>query len=341
MGIKFGITKVQNFPKAHKKVYICEKINNFDSKKTMEESENNKTNEIILPLFRWRLSLIIKTIILVLVVIIKFVTPENLKEYINDRIYTNITFYLNAILFYVIGSLSIYFTKTTILLLYIRKNKITTLHNNFVIGVNQIFALGEGLAVFFAILLLFGINAVEFFTSISIFAAALALLFKDYISNMINGMIMMFANEISIGDYVRIGLHKGRIMDITLRNIHIATDDDEVLFLPNNVVFTNEIVNYSRKIGTKESVEFEMDYAYLDDIRTLEEYLSNALQEYEQYLDKDSFNLKTAELRKDYALLKFQFNLVTPDLDVELKIRRIVARKVVSFMRDKNKSLNH
>jgi hypothetical protein len=96
------------------------------------------------------------------------------------------------------------------------------------------------LAVFLS---LFNLHLKDLITSLSVAAAAVAIVFKDYISNVINGMVLAFSNRLLIDDYVKIGHHRGRITDITLGSVQLLTDEDEVVFLPNTILFTHEIVN--------------------------------------------------------------------------------------------------
>ena len=76
--------------------------------------------------------------------------------------------------------------------------------DNFIIGVGHIYSLLLVIGVVVGILSLFRVHVRELFTSLSIIFAGLAILTKDYISNMINGMIMTFSSQLSIGDNVSI-----------------------------------------------------------------------------------------------------------------------------------------
>jgi len=88
--------------------------------------------------------------------------------------------------------------------------------DNLIVGTNNIYYLlliGGAIA---DVLLLLGFDLFTFFTSLSIFAAAFAVLSKDYISNIISGMLIAFSDEINIGDFVQIAGKKGKVIDITL-----------------------------------------------------------------------------------------------------------------------------
>lgn len=87
----------------------------------------------------------------------------------------------------------------------------------------------------------------KLFTSLSIVFAGIAILTKDYITNMVNGMIITFSGQLSIGDNVRLGKQRGKIVDITLQNIHMLNDDDDMIYIPNNLLLSSEVVNYTRR----------------------------------------------------------------------------------------------
>jgi len=87
---------------------------------------------------------------------------------------------------------------------YRRRHKINR-DDNFIIGVGQIYLLLLVMGLIVGLLSLFRIDVRQLFTSLSIVFAGIAILTKDYISNMINGMIVTFSGQLGIGDNVRIG----------------------------------------------------------------------------------------------------------------------------------------
>jgi small-conductance mechanosensitive channel len=141
---------------------------------------------------------------------------------------------------------------------YRRRHRIRG-EDNFIIGVGHIYSLLLVVGIVVGVLSLFRINARELFTSLSIIFAGLAILTKDYVSNMINGMIITFSGQLSIGDNVSLGQHRGKIVDITLQNIHLLNDDDDVIYIPNNLVLNMEVVNYTKREVKRTSIDFDID----------------------------------------------------------------------------------
>ncbi|GAB4494574.1 MAG: hypothetical protein OHK0019_21280 [Saprospiraceae bacterium] len=219
---------------------------------------------------------------------------------------------------------------------YRRRHKIRG-EDNFIIGVSHIYSLLLAVGVIVGILSLFRIDVRELFTSLSIIFAGLAILTKDYVSNMINGMIITFSGQLSIGDNVRIGQHRGKITDITLQNIHLLNDDDDVIYIPNNVVLTTDVTNFTKREVKRTSIDFDIDLKHLKTVEDLETSLVEALTPFHDLIKPDSYYLRVAEVKKDSVSLKFQYILKQPNKDLERQIRRRTIRRLVEIISEREK----
>ncbi|MEZ4962938.1 MAG: mechanosensitive ion channel [Saprospiraceae bacterium] len=205
--------------------------------------------------------------------------------------------------------------------------------DNVLAGLENIYILLMTAAVIIAILSLFGIDTKSLFTGLSIVAAAIAIVTRDYIVNIISGIAISFSDEISIGDHVKIGDYKGRVTDITISRIALENDDDDIIFILNNTVYTSEIVNYTKKGIRKVNIEFELNLEFLETIEALEEDLIDCLQDYHEHIEPGSFRLRIIEIHKDSLELKFQYTLKRIDRELEKEIRRKTVRRVVNHLR--------
>ncbi|HMX41090.1 MAG TPA: mechanosensitive ion channel [Saprospiraceae bacterium] len=219
---------------------------------------------------------------------------------------------------------------------YRRRHKIKG-EDNFIIGVSHIYSLLLVVGITVGVLSMFRVNARELFTSLSIIFAGLAILTKDYISNMINGMIITFSGQLSIGDNVSIGKHRGKIMDITLQNIHLLNDDDDVIYIPNNVVLNMEVVNYTKREVKRTSIDFEIDLKHLATVEELEKNLTDALKPFHDLIKPDSYYLRVFEVKKDNIAMKFQYILKEPNKELERQIRRKAIRRLVEIISERKK----
>ena len=137
-----------------------------------------------------------------------------------------------SVMIFLSASLSISIIRYFIIRIYTSKNKLKNkVKDNFILGINQIVSVLNTVFIVIAFMYLLGINPIKFLTSITIVAAAIALLSKEYIANMINGLIIMFADKLSLGDHIKIGSEEGKIVDITLLNVILQNETNENIFL--------------------------------------------------------------------------------------------------------------
>ncbi len=221
------------------------------------------------------------------------------------------------------ASLVISVLRLIIIYWYIRKHNLkANIRDNFILGINRIVSVLN--TVFFIISFMFfvGIDPIQFLTSITIVAAAIALTFKDYITNMINGLIIMFSDRLSLGDHIKVQDQEGKILDITLINIILQNEDNDMVLIPNSVIFNSMIVNQSKQNIKKLNIEFEIDVnkGYTPEI--IEKKLSNITHHYSENIMEDGFSVKTIEIKKDFTRFKIQVLLKYHDKLKEREIRR-------------------
>lgn len=224
------------------------------------------------------------------------------------------------------------------LYVYKRRNNIKG-KDNFVIGVNTMYyLLFAGVLVIFVLVLL-KVNVREFFTSISIIAAAIAIVAKDYISNAINGMILMFNNQISINDYIKIGEHSGRISHISLLNVQLIDENDDLIFIPNNTVLSSEVINFTKGESHKTSIEFSTDAALISSIEELEGYLIEHAVKKNKLADAESFRLRIVSSKSSSIRLKAEGRLNTSERKQERLFKRQIINAWLMYLKSKNKTL--
>jgi small-conductance mechanosensitive channel len=282
--------------------------------------------------------LLLKLVIFVLLVLIRLgeidISPLLLE--LKEKYRTGALFYLETVCSIAIFLMFLDFVQFFVVWGYRKRHK-TKGEDNFIIGVGHIYSLLLVVGLVVGILSLFQINVKELFTSLSIIFAGLAILTRDYISNMINGMIITFSGQLSIGDNVSIGQHRGKITDITLQNIHLLNDDDDMIYFPNNLVLNMEVVNYTKRTIKRTSIEFDIDLKHLKNVEDLERQLIESLRLFQDMINEDSYYLRVAEVKKDSVAMKFQFILKSPNKDLERQIRRRAIRRLVELISEREK----
>lgn len=261
-------------------------------------------NRLLYPRLRTRLLFAAKLLILLLLLGVQFeyhwvLESLNLGEN-----------YLKGLWLFVTAHLVIDFLQITLISIYNRRRKLPPgKKSNFSLGIKQIAFMGTVIAGMIAALLMLNISIRDALTSISIVAAAIAILSKDYVSNMINGLILMFSEQLALKDHVKIGDQQGRIIDITLLNLHLVNDEDELVYIPNSVVLSEQIVNYTKQPTQTLNVPFELDYADCESLGALERYLQQEVGAgFPQVMPMES-RLRVSGVEKDRLKLVFQYVL--------------------------------
>jgi small-conductance mechanosensitive channel len=231
---------------------------------------------------------------------------------------------------------ALYSLKTTALYVYRRRNHIKG-KDNFTIGINTIYYVFIIILMIILAMALLRVNLREFFTSISILGAAIAILAKDYISNAINGMILMFNNQISIGDRIQIGGHKGKITHISLLNLQIVNEEDDLIYIPNTNVLSQDIINYTKAESLKVSIEFVAKAHNMESIEALEMYFSNVFSG-NPNVEKDSFRLKVIHLKYNRIDLRAEANLVKRDSKMERQFKRQLVNAWFEYLQNADKN---
>lgn len=222
-------------------------------------------------------------------------------------------------------SLIISVVRLVVIYWYVKKHKLKkNIKDNFILGINRVVSILN--TVFFAIAFtsFFDVNPKDLIFSVSIVAAALAVTFKDYIANMINGLIIMFSDRLSLGDHIRLGEHEGKILDITLINMILQNEDSDMVIIPNSVAFSSVIINQSKQNTKKLSIEFDMPLRNGYTPAFLEEYLNKAIANNTENLMEGGLSVKTIAINKDAAIFKVMVLLKHYDKVKERVVRRLL-----------------
>jgi small-conductance mechanosensitive channel len=243
---------------------------------------------------------------------------------------------LKSLMLFVIFYFSINIISNTTKYFYSKKNKIPKgKKNNVHFGIENIENLLVGLAFVTMLISLFGINPLELITSLTIVAAAFAILTKEYIADFLSGIYLSFSNTFEINDYVKIDNQKGKIVEISMLKVKILNDDSDIVIIPNFKVHSNEIINYTKKDVRLMTVDFQIDLKFINSIEQLEKEIISSLESFSEYIEPDSYNLKVVEMKMNYLDVKFQYKLNVSDMELQLNIRKKTIRKVFSFISSK------
>lgn len=272
---------------------------------------------------------IINVVLLFGVIYLKFfnaITSKVIVEY----------YQLQSVLAFIIFYIAINFLSNTVKYFYSKRNKIPkNKKNNVHFGIENIANVTIGIGIFIMLLSVFGINPSELITSLTIVAAAFAILTKEYIVDFLSGIYLSFSNTFEVNDLVKIDNIKGKIVEISMLKVKILNDDDDIVIIPNSKVHYGEIINYTKRDIRLMTVDFQIALKYIDSIEQLEKEIISSLKSFGEYIEPKSYNLKVVEMKMDYLEVKFQYTLKQVDMDLQRKIRKRTIREVFNFISSK------
>ena len=182
------------------------------------------------------------------------------------------------------------------------------------------------------VLSFYGVGLTQFFTSISIVAAAIAIVSKDYITSMISGFIISFTKMINIDNYVSIGDVKGRVKDIKLTKMYLENNQGELIILNNDKVYSSDIINHTLSNKRLVHLNFEIPTSARYEIDDLEIALIDRISEFSDFIKEDSFRLRVDNIFIDKIVLSFYYTLEKLETDIERNIRKKTLRYLIHFI---------
>jgi small-conductance mechanosensitive channel len=241
---------------------------------------------------------------------------------------------IGVIAYYVLANTIVSIIRLVLVNLYIKRNNLGDGDkDNFILGIDRIASLISFFLLVVALFLYAGIEPGEFLRNISLVAVALVLLFKDYISNLMNGMIMMFSDQFHINDYIKVGEFKGRIIDINLANVKIKSDEGELFYIPNTLVYLKEVINYSKGNSSQVLVDFDLNIKFFHQLTQLEKNLTERItDQFGSHIRTEGISLKVEKIKKEEAAMKLVVNLNKQNKRLEKIVQRYCNFIIVDFI---------
>jgi MscS family membrane protein len=129
-----------------------------------------------------------------------------------------------------------------------------------------------------------GLNIMPFIAGAGIAGIAIGFAAKDTLSNVIAGVLLIIDRPFEVGDRIEVwsapvnSATWGDVVDIGLRATKIRTTDNIVIIIPNNVIMTRDIVNYTN-ITDEIRVRIPIGIAYDADVNKAKEVIIRVSQE--------------------------------------------------------------
>lgn len=245
---------------------------------------------------------------------------------------------VRALIFLISANLLISMGRIITLRFYLQKTDDSKVQPNFVIGIDRISSIVNVNIILISFMLALGIKPLEFLTSITIVAAAIAILTKEFIANIINGLIIMFSNQLEIGDKIHIGKSTGFIRDITLSNVTLKNDTGEIILIPNSLILSSEVVNYSKNNTHQMIFDTELPYSSDLDLNLLEQRLISSLRDFDALVYMDGAQLNVLERKAENFLVRFQFPIKSGEKATAIQVRKRINQNLIDWSHEQRKA---
>lgn len=83
-------------------------------------------------------------------------------------------------------------------------------------------------------------------TALGVGSIVIGLALQDTLSNIISGIALLFEQPFRIGDWVKIGEHEGKVMEMNWRAIRLLTKKQKMIIVPNVILAQGVFHNYSQ-----------------------------------------------------------------------------------------------
>lgn len=157
----------------------------------------------------------------------------------------------------------------------------------------------------------FGFKVSSLLTVLAAAGAAIALALKDSLANVAGGIMIMVNKPFSQDDYVDINGNMGKVKDIDLFVTHLHTYDNKVITIPNGLINTSILINYTNE--NKRRVDCVFGIGYNDDISRVKEIMAGIAAASDLILNEPEPVIGVASHQDNCILMDFKVWCETDD----------------------------
>jgi len=139
-----------------------------------------------------------------------------------------------------------------------------------------------------------GVSIAPFVASMGVGSLVLGFAFKDTLSNLASGLLILIYRPFKIGDTVDISGTMGNVLDLTIVNTTLKDFSGPIIYLPNSKVWGNKITNYT--LAEYRRAIFTVGIAYGDDQNKAWDILQKLINDEERILKDPAPFIRLQEL---------------------------------------------
>ncbi len=156
-----------------------------------------------------------------------------------------------------------------------------------------------------------GVSIAPFVASLGVGSLVLGFAFKDSLSNLASGMLILIYRPFTIGDTVDIGGTMGNVLDLSIVNTTLKDFAGPIIYFPNSKVWGSKIINLSRAEFRRSIFTVGIDYT--DDQNGAWDVLQKLINAEERILKDPAPFIRLSELGD--SSVNFQMFVYTKPAD--------------------------
>jgi len=159
----------------------------------------------------------------------------------------------------------------------------------------------------------FGINVTVLLAGSAALLVGIGMGLQQTFNDFISGIILLIEGSTKVGDVLEIDGEVIKIEEIGLRTSKGLSRNDIVMIIPNHLITTNKVINWSHQIK-KTRFKVEIGVAYGSDIDLIYKILKESVLENKDIIDRDSIEPRFVNFGNssiDFEVLFFSNNVFT------------------------------
>lgn len=105
----------------------------------------------------------------------------------------------------------------------------------------------------------FGYNLGGLATGLGLGSAVVAIAAQDFVKSLIGGFAIITDKPFEIGDFIEVGAYVGTVTEITFRSTRLRGIDKSIISIPNSIIVTENVKNWSRQENRLISMDLRLD----------------------------------------------------------------------------------
>jgi MscS family membrane protein len=204
--------------------------------------------------------------------------------------------------------------------------------DNILVGLSNLFTIVSSIVIILGFFSVLGLKPSQVFTSLSIVAAAIAVVAKEFFAELIIGVTNGFTNKIDIDDFIKVGNVYGTIEDLGLQKVTLVNSDGKKIYISNIKFHNEDVVNFTKMDEKRMTLDFQLSQTNVESIAALEKALNEELALLPDLVDPTYHELRVTNITKESVDYRFKYMLNEIDIVKHQMVNSRLLKKIFSII---------